>query len=255
MGGFIQTISNYSSWLYAHTINVALLSLLVGREFGYSEKKLLELGIGAFLDDVEKIFVAKSILDKQGTLDEDEKKVMRQHTEFGAKLLNGFQLKELEQGIYKRNTSGKLPEAHVSFLDEIFKANSAILNSLLTLINERLYYNNGGPVQTPLISVIGSSNEYPEEGEGLEALFDRFLIRFEVDYIGEVQSFMSMLKDLPSIPATMTLDGLYELQFFSDMVEIPDEVLETLALIRKEFRDEGMDSFLRSAFQTSVIRH
>jgi len=51
-GGFIQTISQYSSWLYAHSINVALLSLLVGIEFGYSEKRLLELGVGACLHDV-----------------------------------------------------------------------------------------------------------------------------------------------------------------------------------------------------------
>ena len=68
-----------------------------------------------------------------------------------------------------------MPEANLVFLDEIFKANSAILNSLLTLINERLFYNNGTPVQVPLMSVIGASNEYPEEEEGLEALFDRFL--------------------------------------------------------------------------------
>ena len=94
-------------------------------------------------------------------------------------------LSELEKGVYKRNTDHKMPAAHLSFLDEIFKANSAILNALPTLINERLFYNNGIPHETPLISVIGASNEYPEEGEGLEALFDRFLLRFEVEYIGE----------------------------------------------------------------------
>ncbi|EOD1966887.1 AAA family ATPase, partial [Listeria monocytogenes] len=87
-------------------------------------------------------------------------------------LFGALSLKELEQGIHKRNTSGKLPEAHFVFLDEIFKSNSAILNSLLTLINERLFYNNGTPIKTPLISLIGASNEYPEEDEGLEALFD-----------------------------------------------------------------------------------
>jgi MoxR-like ATPase len=170
-------------------------------------------------------------------------------------LFGPVSLKELEQGVYKRNTNRKLPAAHLAFCDEIFKGNSAILNSLLTLINERLFYNNGGPVQSPLISVIGSSNEYPEEGEGLEALFDRFLIRFEIDYIGEDLSFISMLRGSAPIPATMSLDELYELQFFSDMVTIPVEVLETLAQIRKELKDQGIRPSDRRFKQAlSIIR-
>ncbi|GGA56085.1 hypothetical protein GCM10007416_31570 [Kroppenstedtia guangzhouensis] len=157
-------------------------------------------------------------------------------------LFGPLSLKELEQGVYKRNTTGKMPEAHLIFLDEIFKSNSAILNSLLTLINERLYYNNGSPVQTPVMTIVGSSNEYPEEGEGLEALFDRFLLRFEVDYIGDDQNFISMLKGagqgqtMPSI----TLDELRQFQFFADMVDIPEDVYQTLATIRRELRDEGI---------------
>ena len=151
-------------------------------------------------------------------------------------------LKDLEQGVYKRNTAGKMPEANLVFLDEIFKANSAILNSLLTLINERLFYNNGSPVKVPLMSVIGASNEYPEEGEGLEALFDRFLLRFEIDYIADETNFVSMMKGegqhqpMPS----MTMEELVQLQFFTDMVAIPDEVYETLSKIRMELRDEGI---------------
>jgi MoxR-like ATPase len=79
-------------------------------------------------------------------------------------------------------------------LDEIFKANSSILNSLLTLINERLFYNGEMPVKVPLMSIIGSSNEYPEEGDGVEALFARFLLRFEVGYVNDTQNFISMLQ-------------------------------------------------------------
>lgn len=157
-------------------------------------------------------------------------------------LFGPLSLKELEQGVYKRNTTGKMPEAHLIFLDEIFKSNSAILNSLLTLINERLFYNNGSPVQTPVMTIVGSSNEYPEEGEGLEALFDRFLLRFEVDYIADDQNFMAMLKgagqgqSMPSI----SLDELRQFQFFADMVDIPEDVYQTLATIRRELRDEGI---------------
>ncbi|PYE49293.1 AAA family ATPase [Paenibacillus barcinonensis] len=170
-------------------------------------------------------------------------------------LFGPVSLKELEQGVYKRNTSGKLPMAHTSFLDEIFKANSAILNALLTLINERIFYNDGAPAQVPLMSLIGSSNEYPEEGEGLEALFDRFLLRFEVNYIGEDQSFVSMLKGSLPVPAEMNIEELFQLQFFSDTVVIPDEVFDALSKIRRELMDEGIRPSDRRFKQTlSVIR-
>lgn len=170
-------------------------------------------------------------------------------------LFGPVSLKELEQGVYKRNTAGKLPEAHICYLDELFKANSAILNALLTLINERLFYNNGAPVQVHLQSVIGSSNEYPEEGEGLEALFDRFLLRFEVDYIGEDQSFLSMLQGSSPTPADMTVDELYHLQFYSDTVTIPQPVLDALVNIRTELKKEGIRPSDRRFKQSlSIIR-
>lgn len=150
-------------------------------------------------------------------------------------------LKELEQGVYKRNTAGKLPEAHYAFLDEIFKANSAILNSLLTIINERLFYNNGSPVKTPLMSIVGSSNEYPEEGEGLEALFDRFLLRYEVDYVKEEKSFVSLLKGENNVQIpTITLQELEQYQQEVQQVNVPDKVIQTLAEIRQALKDEGV---------------
>lgn len=151
-------------------------------------------------------------------------------------------LKDLEEGVYKRNTDTKMPEAHLVFLDEIFKANSAILNSLLTLINERLFYNDGQPVEVPLMSVIGASNEYPEEGEGLEALFDRFLLRFEIDFIADESNFVAMMKDEKEETETpkMQLEDLIKLQEFTDQVEIPDEIYNTLATIRRELQDEGI---------------
>lgn len=156
-------------------------------------------------------------------------------------LFGPLSLKELEQGIYRRNTAGKMPEAHFAFLDEIFKSNSAILNSLLTLINERLFYNGDSPMPAPLMTIIGSSNEYPDD-EDLEALFDRFLLRFEVDYVNDNHHFITMLQgdtgqtELPS----MTMNELLEYQFMADMTSIPGEIYETLAEIRMDLEDEGI---------------
>lgn len=156
-------------------------------------------------------------------------------------LFGVLSLKDLEQGVYKRNVSGMLPEAHFSFIDEIFKANSAILNSLLTLINERVFYNNGVPIHAPLMTLVGSSNEYIEEGEGLEALFDRFLLRYEVNYIREQEAFIAMLKDEQIIPVPkLTLEELTAHQQRVQSVQIPDTVYVALAKIRQQLQDEGI---------------
>jgi len=80
------------------------------------------------------------------------------------------------QGEYRRRVDGMLPEAEIVFMDEVFKANSAILNSLLTLLNERRYTNGPNVISCPLLSVFGASNEVPND-DNLQALFDRFLLR------------------------------------------------------------------------------
>ncbi|MEO7111322.1 MAG: AAA family ATPase, partial [Polyangiaceae bacterium] len=84
------------------------------------------------------------------------------------------------EGQYRRNTSGMLPEAEIVFLDEVFKSNSAILNALLTLLNERKYTSGGQVLKCPLISVFAASNEVPGD-ETLNAVFDRFLLRVRSD--------------------------------------------------------------------------
>jgi len=86
------------------------------------------------------------------------------------------------EGTYRRKTAGMLPEAEMVFLDEIFKSNSAILNSLLTLLNERRYVSGGITIECPLITVIGASNEVPADAD-LAAIFDRFLLRVRADYL------------------------------------------------------------------------
>ena len=115
-------------------------------------------------------------------------------------IFGAVSLKGLEQDDYRRVTSHKLPEAHIAFLDEIFKANSSILNALLTMINERLFHNGRERVAVPLITMFGASNELPDEEE-LTALFDRFMLRFMVDYIGEEFRFLKMLEGTRSARA------------------------------------------------------
>ena len=102
-------------------------------------------------------------------------------------------LKALEEDEFRRKIEGCLPTSHIALLDEIFKASSAILNSLLTILNERKYHNGKEIVDVPLLSVFGASNELPEENESLEALYDRFLFRYRLTYIQDDENFRNLL--------------------------------------------------------------
>jgi MoxR-like ATPase len=82
----------------------------------------------------------------------------------------------ISYALFYRQTAGLLPEAHVAFLDEVFKANAAILNALLSIMNERLFYNAGRATKIPLCMVFDASNEPPPDQE-LSAFYDRFPIR------------------------------------------------------------------------------
>ncbi len=106
-------------------------------------------------------------------------------------LFGPLSIKALENDRYHRLTESYLPRACVAFLDEIFKANSAILNSLLTLLNEREFDNGAVREKTPLLAVIGASNELPE-GDELSALFDRFLLRLHVGPVSD-EGFKQLL--------------------------------------------------------------
>src|SRR5512140_2044521 len=94
-------------------------------------------------------------------------------------LFGPLSIQALEQDRYERQTAGFLPQASIAFIDEVFKANSAILNALLTLLNEREFASGAGRERCPLISVIGATNEVPAD-EVAEAFFDRFLMRLPV---------------------------------------------------------------------------
>lgn len=143
-------------------------------------------------------------------------------------------LKALEQDDYRRVTSHKLPEAHIAFLDEIFKANSSILNAILTLINERRFHNGKEILTVPLLSLFGASNELPEDDE-LMALYDRFLLRFAVSYIAEDFRFLRMLEASSQAERTaLSLEELCEMQGQVRETKIPGGIYLAMADIRRE---------------------
>ncbi|WP_261904048.1 AAA family ATPase [Vibrio fortis] len=151
-------------------------------------------------------------------------------------LFGPLSIKALEDDRYNRLTSGYLPEASVAFIDEIFKANSAILNSLLTLLNERQFDNGNRRVNVPLISVVAASNELPE-GEELSALYDRFILRSYVSPVSD-ESFEQLLNGTlkkfdPELNVRLKLDDLDEVQKLAEKVELTAATIEAC----KEFKN------------------
>ncbi|MEL6184497.1 MAG: AAA family ATPase [Myxococcota bacterium] len=157
-------------------------------------------------------------------------------------LLGPPSLPALEAGRYERVTEGKLPEAEVAFLDEIFKANSAILNALLSLLAERRFHQGSRATVVPLETVIGASNELPDEEE-LAALFDRFLLRFTVGYVEQDQRFSTLLTAPPPPAAPqskLTQEDLAELRGRVAEVRVPAGIIEDLVELRRSLLGEGV---------------
>ncbi|MDP8002955.1 MAG: AAA family ATPase, partial [Caldisphaera sp.] len=101
-----------------------------------------------------------------------------------SELFGPLDIAGLRRGVYKRIATKKLPEAEIAFLDEIFNANSAVLNSILSIMQERVLYDGYNEIKVPLWTLMGASNRVPEEPE-LEALYDRFLFRHNVKPVDE----------------------------------------------------------------------
>ncbi len=155
-------------------------------------------------------------------------------------LFGAISLRALEQDRYARITAGKLPEAEFAFVDEVFKANSAILTALLAVVNERVFHNDEQPVACPLVTMFGASNELPE-GRDLEALFDRFLLRFEVGYMLRPANLNAVLAapDPVATPA-MKMTDVRKAQADVAKIAITDETIDALIQIRDACKAEGI---------------
>lgn len=171
-------------------------------------------------------------------------------------VFGAVKLSALKQDKFERSTKGKLPEAHFALIDEIFRSNSALLNMLLTAVNERLFDNDGQRVQIPLETVVGASNSLPEEGGELQALFDRFLLRYVPAYIQEDANFVAMLKaPEPTLSTKLTLDELHRAQAEAAKIQIPADVYNVIVSVRKSLGREGIiASDRRYKWTLSAIR-
>lgn len=148
---------------------------------------------------------------------------------------------------YERLTTGYLPEADVVFLDEIWKAGPSIQNTLLTIVNEHIFHNGGQIMHCPMKVLIAASNELPAKDEGLEALWDRFLVRMVSNCIEDEGSFFKMIMS-KSCEQSELSGGLYitdELyarwQSESKAVGINESVINAIKALRKTFVDLGKE--------------
>ena len=148
-----------------------------------------------------------------------------------------------DRGEYRRLSAGSLGTAHCAFLDEVYKANSAILNSLLAIMNERLLHEVGMPPQrVPLLSLFAASNETPQDAS-LRALDDRFLLREVVDYVREDASFFALVTapmDACTPAATLTLAEVQQAQCEASQVKGTPEVLQALLTLRQALSADGI---------------
>lgn len=157
-------------------------------------------------------------------------------------LFGPLSLKALEDDRFERLTDAYLPTASIAFLDEVFKANSAILNALLTLLNEREFDNGSQRLHVPLISVIGATNEVPGE-DALMAFYDRFLLRVPVTPVSDT-AFGALLQlegRAPVGPAEQWQpDELAALLEARAGVALPETVQAHLAALRLRLKAQDI---------------
>ena len=158
-------------------------------------------------------------------------------------------LGQLHSGSPQVNTTGKIPEADIVFLDEIFKCNDGVLNSLLTALNERKYTNEGHTYPIPTISFFAASNEIPNFSDPqekiLEALYDRLELKVVTENIADRDKRLAVLRDKQAsragqIAASVTLDELRDMQREVADISIPNAVNELADDILCQLRKDGV---------------
>ncbi|MEK7432004.1 MAG: AAA family ATPase [Cyanobacteriota bacterium] len=159
-------------------------------------------------------------------------------------LFGPFDIRKLREGELITNTNGMLPEANLVFLDELLNANSAILNSLLMILNEKVFRRGHETKDLPVLMIVGASNHLPED-DALQALFDRFLIRVHCDYVEPsllndvLDSGWNLEKKELSSDINISTEEIFELQKKVVTIDIKEIRTKYIELIEK-LRNAGI---------------
>ena len=154
----------------------------------------------------------------------------------------------LKQDRFEHNSTGKMPEKEVVLLDEIFKAGSSLLNSLLTILNEKLFFNGTKIEKVPMKLCVGCSNEYPED-DSLNALYDRFLIKFWVEYIQDRSVLKAALTNgFANTSVKFSGQEIDEMKNEVSAIKFSDNHADILLNIKEALLAEGIEISDRTLF-------
>ncbi len=156
-------------------------------------------------------------------------------------LFGPMKMSALKEDRVEYSTGGFAPTAIVVFFDEIWKAGGSILNTLLTFINERLFFNGNRRDECPLVSAFCASNELPEDSS-LNALYDRLMLRLYVDDIVDDDNFKAMMltEEITDSPIQVTLDELSIAQTDVKSVAL-NGIVDILTTLRGRLKDAGFE--------------
>ncbi len=214
---------------------------LIGKE------KIIKLGLLAVLSGENLLLIgppgtAKSEISRRLTeilMEESYFEYLLTKFTTPEEIFGPLSIRKLQKDKFERNTESYMPTSKVVFLDEIFKANSSILNTLLTILNEKVFHNGIKKERTPLLTLIGASNELPLGNEELSALYDRFLIRSIVGYISDdrIEELLEISSDKMEIPYDLkiTEEELEKIQKEALKVEISENIKNIIKEIRQEY--------------------
>ena len=167
-----------------------------------------------------------------------------------------FDIRQLREGNLVTNTEGMLPEATFVFLDELLNANSAILNSLLMALNERIFRRGRETIRLPTLMVVGASNNLPED-EALRALFDRFLLRVNCvnvpdESLSDVLKAGWRLEKQVAEPPAISVEQIEQVQKLVSQVDFSDAIQPYVELVSR-LRSAGIDVSDRRAVKLQRV--